>query len=340
MSDPPTLVLDGIENPGNVECLLEVARLFGGSCVLRGTAGLGELLPPVTLDELSTYSPLVAIENAPGADDLFGFRLPPGPRPALVLGNERRGISREVLARADRTIQIPMTSRRLNTINVAAAAAVALHVLTRGGTGKLHTRADPDRHRPSLLLLAPADAIELGSALRSAAAFGWSRLLLDDRLGVWFDTDRVTRSLGRGAARRGRNELRVLPTAPDRAFASDIDEAVVVTARSGAEPLHRLDLARGPRQLLALPDESALDLAVEDLRRLGARVRLAGLDLPSTTHRYRLTSSIALAEASRQVGVGRRRGGGRERPPTYGCALHALGGEEVGELVLLGDLPA
>jgi hypothetical protein len=321
--DVPALILDDVENPGNAEALREVAALFGWSCL--------------TSDELTGASPLVALENAPGAADLHGFRFPPGPRPALVVGNERRGLRPDLLARADRTVQIPMASRRLNTLNVAAAAAVALHVLSRGGGGKLRVHTDPDRHRPELLLLSPADEVELGSALRSAAAFGWSRLHLDDRLRVWFDTDRVTRSLGRGAARRGRNELKVMPARPDRALT--FDEAVVVTAATGAEPLHRLNLARGPRQLVVIPDETAVDLAVEDLGRLAARVRLASLDLPSVPRRFRLTASIALAEASRQVGVGRRRGGGRERPPTYGDALQAQDGE-AGQLVQLAELPA
>lgn len=338
MSEAPTLVLDGIENPGNAEALREVAAMLGWSCVLHDRAGLGGALPTVTLDGLAGFSPLVAVENAPGADDVYGFRLPPGPRPALVVGNERRGISREVLDRAQRTVQIPMASRQLNTINVAAAAAVTLYYLSRGGGGKLHTRADPERHRPELLMIGPMDEIELGSAIRSAAAFGWSRLYLEDRRGVWFETDRVTRSLGRGAARRGRNAIRVIPTAPDRAFA--FDEAVVVTAGNGAEPLHRVDLARGPDQLVVVADEGAVDIAAEDLGRLASRVRVVGLDLPSAGHRLRLVASIALAEVARQVGVGKKRPGpGRPRSPAYESAVETLVVEPGGELMLVRDLP-
>ncbi|MCO5169050.1 MAG: TrmH family RNA methyltransferase [Planctomycetes bacterium] len=329
-----TLVLDGVENPGNVQALAEVARLFGWSCVLHDRAGLGDVLPRVSADDLAAFEPLVALENAPGADAVHGFRMPPGARPALVVGNERRGVGRDVLALARRVVQIPLASRRLDTLNVAAAAAVALHALTRGGGGKLRTRADPERRRPALLMLGPQDPIELGSALRSAAAFGWSSVLLDDRHGAWFEGDRASRSLGRGAARRGRNTIRVVPAGGRL----EHDEAVVVTAGPGDEALHRLDLARGPGQLLVVPDE---DLPDDVLRRLAPRVRVAGLDLPAVGGvRYRVLASIALAEAARQVGLrAPRRGPGRQRPPSYGCALDAPAAAPDGVLVALCELP-
>lgn len=329
------LVLDGVENPGNVQALADVAALFGWSCALHDRAGLGDVLPRVTLEELAGLQPLVALENAPGADAIHGFRLPPGPRPALVVGNERRGIGRDVLALAHRVVNIPLASRRINTLNVAAAAAVALHSLSRGGGGKLRTRADPERHRPTLLMVGPADPIELGSALRSAAAFGWSSVLLDDRRGAWFEGDRAARSLGRGAARRGRNAIRVVPT--DARLSRDFDEAVVVTAGRGDEPLHRVDLARGPGQVLVIPDQ---DLPAEDMRRVAPRVRVAGVDLPGAGGRYRVLASVALAEAARQVGlVAPRRGPGRQRPPSYGHALEAVSAQPEGQLVLLSELP-
>jgi tRNA G18 (ribose-2'-O)-methylase SpoU len=47
----------------------------------------------------------------------------------LVLGNERSGVSREVLACADQTIAIPMQGMA-NSLNVATAAAIVLHEMT------------------------------------------------------------------------------------------------------------------------------------------------------------------------------------------------------------------
>ncbi len=336
-----TLVGDGIENPGNASALVAAASMFGWDCAFLDRAGLG-LAPALAPEDLGGYSPVLALENVPGAESIHGFTLA-GPRPALLVGNERRGISRDLLDRVDRTIEIPLASRRLDTINVAAAAAVALYYLARGGGGKLRTRAEPNRHRPEVLFLGPGDSIELGSALRSAAAFGWGRVLVDDRSNVWFGTDRVTRSLGRGAARRSRNAIHVLPAGRLHAF----DEACVVTRGEG-EPLHRVDLARGPRQLLVIADEGALDVARENLGRLAPRVRLASLDLPRPDFQYRfkLVASIVLAEAGRQVGVRLRPGRGRARPPFYDRALPLLADEvgvplaqDRGFAVALEDLP-
>jgi TrmH RNA methyltransferase len=49
---------------------------------------------------------------------------------ALVLGNEERGISPDVLAACRRQIRIE-GSGRIQSLNVAQATAVLLHALTR-----------------------------------------------------------------------------------------------------------------------------------------------------------------------------------------------------------------
>jgi tRNA G18 (ribose-2'-O)-methylase SpoU len=49
---------------------------------------------------------------------------------ALVLGNERSGVSQEVLAYADQAIAIPMLGMA-NSLNVATAGAIVLHELVR-----------------------------------------------------------------------------------------------------------------------------------------------------------------------------------------------------------------
>jgi hypothetical protein len=259
--------------------------------------------------ELAELSPIIAVENAAGADDLYGFRPPPGGRLAVVVGNERKGIARDVLDLAWRTVRIPVASVHVNTINVAAAAAVALYFISRGGGRRLRTRTEPHRSRPEVLIAGPTDAIELGSAVRTAACFGWGRLFLDDRHGAWFAKDRVTRSLGRGAARRGRNAIRVIPVHADRCGA--FDEVCVVTASGDGEPLQQVDLARGPRQLVVLPDESSGEWDGRPFARLGRRVRQVRIDgvrdeRDRSRRRFRLTAAIALAELARQVGVKRR----------------------------------
>ena len=49
---------------------------------------------------------------------------------AIVLGTEGDGLARETIAQCDYTVRIPM-SRGVDSLNVAAASAVAFYQLTR-----------------------------------------------------------------------------------------------------------------------------------------------------------------------------------------------------------------
>ena len=49
---------------------------------------------------------------------------------ALVIGNEIRGLSKEILKRADKIIAIPMYGRK-ESLNVSVAAGIAVYRLTR-----------------------------------------------------------------------------------------------------------------------------------------------------------------------------------------------------------------
>ena len=304
------LIGDHIETQGNAECLQATAAMFGwefGHLNAADTAHVDAIVGPAGACAGSPAAParasptIIAIENAGGAEDLFRFRAPDGPL-AVVVGNERKGISRPLLRRADRVVQIPIASRSINTINVAAAAAVALYYLSRGRSGRIGTRGHSGS-RPEVLLAGAIDAIELGSAVRTAACLGWTRLFVQDRGSAWFAADRVTRSLGRGAARRARNPVHVLPLPGDARF----DEVCVVSARGGGTPLQRTDLARGPRQLVVIPDETAGDLDERDLAHLGRHVRRVHVEIErGARHPFRSIASIALAECARQVGSWRR----------------------------------
>lgn len=345
----PILVGDGVENPWNARVMIHAAEMFGWECAFRDRKGLFEAWsaasfhgepPRVTREEIATFhSPIVAFDNAKGAADVYGFRPATGDRLSVVVGNERRGIAKDMLAITDHAVQIPMVSRRINTLNVAAASGVAMYYLTRGGGGRLQTRSQPNNNRPELLLLGATDHIELGSSIRSGAAFGWNRLFIEDRTGVWFGCDRITRSEGRGAARRGRNPIRLVPTTDAHSFA--FEEVCVVTCSQDGVPIHRANLARGPRQLVVIPDESAVRSSEQDFQRLGSRVRFVRLDVPREefVYHYRIIVTIALAEIARQVGTRARRGRGRPRPLVYDRSLRLLMTEE-GETVFLDDLEA
>lgn len=301
------LIGDHIETQGNADCLQATAAMFGWSFGLLAESGSVRTGATVRHEGACLMNraalacgslPIIALENASGADDLFRYRAPDGPV-ALVVGNERKGISRQLLRRADRVVKIPIASRHVDTINVAAAAAVALYYLSRGGRGRIGTREHRES-RPALLLAGAADAIELGSAVRTAACLGWTQLFVRDRCSAWFTADRVTRSLGRGAARRGKNPIHVLPMRDDASF----DEVCVISTRGDGAPLQRTDLAGGPRQLVVIPDETAGDIDECELARLGPRMRRVRLEIEYGAQRpFRSIASIALAEIARQVGT-------------------------------------
>jgi hypothetical protein len=175
MSPSVTLVGDAIENPANALTMLHAAAMFGATCRFRDTKGLaasepfmGRGLPAITGAEVqSLHARIIACDNLPGAVDVFGFDA--GHDFALLVGNERRGLSHEFITLATDRVQVPMHSRRINCLNVAAASAVALYYLCGPRVGPMLVRNDPASRRPDLLLLGPADHFELGSAIRSAA---------------------------------------------------------------------------------------------------------------------------------------------------------------------------
>jgi len=299
------LIGDAIEQPANAQALLDAAAMYGVECLFRDSRGLasawsveraGHALPTV-----DTLGPVVAVENAPGAESVFTAGPLDGSQPSIVVGNERRGIRPDVLRMALKCFHIPMAGQGVNTLNVAAAAAVAMYYLLGARDRRRPRTGRPERHRPSLLLLGPSDHVEAGSALRSAAAFGWRTVGLDDRDKVWFGTPRPVRNEARAAARSHRNPLRVVPMEGSSEFA----RVIVAGARVNGPPLHRVDLAGGPGTLLVIPDEATVWRRPAQSRPAVEFARVALPD-PSAAYRYRLVASIVLAEVARQLGVGTR----------------------------------
>ena len=75
--------------------------------------------------------PLIAVDNVPGALPLESVDLPPNA--VLVFGQEGPGLSDEALAVADRVVAITQFGST-RSLNVAAAAAIAMHWWVRGRT--------------------------------------------------------------------------------------------------------------------------------------------------------------------------------------------------------------
>jgi hypothetical protein len=347
MKQGVTLVGDGIENPANALTMIHAAAMFGATCRFRDTKGLAqsnagaglarETFSPITGSEVEgMYSRIIAFDNLPGARDVYGFHA--GRDFAVLVGNERRGLSHEFASLATDRAQVPMLSPRINSLNVAAASAVALNYLCAQPVGPMAVRKDPRTRRPELLLLGARDHFELGSTIRSAAAFGWERAFIEDRDRVWFGCDRAVRSEGRAAARRGRNEILLIPCLTQASYS--YPRVTVVTCQRVGLPLHRAKFTGGSIQLVVIPDESHSETAAEDWSRLGSQVDFAHLQLPTTdfTYHYRLVATVALAEICRQVG---RRPAVKEpagpRPPIYDHKLAHLAAA-IGEVVHLEEL--
>ncbi len=144
------LVLDGLQDPGNVGTLWRTADAFGADglillpgCAdpwnpktLRATMGACFRLP-VWEGELTALLSRLKQAGLPLyatalREDTVDVRDIPLDRAAVVIGSEGRGVSREVLAASERTVKIPMTDR-CESLNAAAAGAVILWQMGFGG---------------------------------------------------------------------------------------------------------------------------------------------------------------------------------------------------------------
>jgi hypothetical protein len=298
------LIGDGIESPANARALMDAAAMFGVKCCFRDTRGLaaqwnvgrgGGLDLIDTPNLVDQQWPIVAVENAPDATSVYGARLPPSCA-SIVVGGERLGIRADLLRAARQTIRIPMSGRGINTLNVAASAAVALYYLLIGRGLALRVAKRPEERRPALLLAGPTDHVEAGSAIRSAAVFGWRTVGVVDSNGVWFGGDRGVITEGRAAARSHRNFIRVLPMkiAENRAFR----RVVLAGVNIDGPPIHRVNLV-GRDTIVVIPDEGNALLQNGSGAFEPARIDLGAHQFP---YRYRLIASIAIAEAARQTG--------------------------------------
>lgn len=139
------LVLDGIQDPGNVGTLVRTAAAFGVTATLAmpGTVDLwnGKVVRSAmgalfhhsalgcTWDELHRFLAASAIPlwgADAGGEDLAAIVRPFPSRLAIAVGNEGAGLSPDATARLARTIAI-RTSPDVESLNVAVAAGILLH---------------------------------------------------------------------------------------------------------------------------------------------------------------------------------------------------------------------
>jgi RNA methyltransferase, TrmH family len=145
----PILVLDGVGNPHNLGAIARTAAFFGIERIVLADRPDQALpsdasyrvaeggLEHVALHQASLPAALSALRqsyrifgSAPGREKPVARGQSEGP-PALVLGNEEQGLDPATLALCDEIVTIPGAGR-VQSLNVAAAAAILIYALTSG----------------------------------------------------------------------------------------------------------------------------------------------------------------------------------------------------------------
>jgi TrmH family RNA methyltransferase len=145
--DLVVVVLDRIVSPGNLGTIVRTTDALGGHAVItvghaahaydpravRASTGSLFALPVIPVSSPTELEPLfgrltvVATDEEGDVDITVAGFLPPC---AVMLGNERGGLSRALRDRADVTVRIPIGGTA-SSLNVAAAHAILLHDLAR-----------------------------------------------------------------------------------------------------------------------------------------------------------------------------------------------------------------
>ena len=143
------VLLDGIQDPFNFGAILRSAEVLGASAafvggdqqcgvsaqVVRSSAGAVLHLPLARGDSLSQIAKSLktcgfqlcgASEKATLAPNEIDFRQPT----CLMIGNEGRGISTELLALCDQSVAIPQ-SGKVGSLNAAVAAGILCYEIGR-----------------------------------------------------------------------------------------------------------------------------------------------------------------------------------------------------------------
>jgi RNA methyltransferase, TrmH family len=138
--------LHGVSDPGNVGAIIRTAHALVDSSIVLGPdcadpyspkavrASMGSVFaqPLVRTSVEATPAPRVALAAHGGGDG------PGGEVATICLGAEREGLPEEVLAACDRVWTIPLAEGGAESLNVAAAAAIALGRISSAARGDGH----------------------------------------------------------------------------------------------------------------------------------------------------------------------------------------------------------
>lgn len=139
---PGTLILDGIQDPGNLGTILRTADawdrpvvLTPGCCdafshkTVRASMGAVFRTPPGFMTQEEVYGTLLAagipLYVTALTSDALDVRQVALSKGAVVIGSEGKGVGEYFRTHADQTLIIPMTAR-CESLNAAVAAAVVL----------------------------------------------------------------------------------------------------------------------------------------------------------------------------------------------------------------------
>lgn len=141
------VIAEAVDNPTNLGAVVRSAAALGWDALvldatsadplarrsLRVSMGSGLMLPFARLSPGDSVEGVlqrhectsVALSPSPDAVDIARLTVPTG-RVALLLGSERAGLATDTIAAATVVARIPM-HKGVDSLNVAAAAAIALH---------------------------------------------------------------------------------------------------------------------------------------------------------------------------------------------------------------------
>ena len=142
------LMLDHVQDPGNVGTMIRTADAFGLSGVLlgKGTADIYSTKVLRSMQGSNYHLPVITVDLNQIIPDLKkkGFmvygtelneqavaltKIKPTENYAIIMGNEGQGVSSELLALADQNIYIPMKGNA-ESLNVGVATGILLYQLS------------------------------------------------------------------------------------------------------------------------------------------------------------------------------------------------------------------
>ena len=148
---PIVVLSDGIKSPANIGALFSICDAFGveeiiffnaeidfKSTRLKRTARetqntvtyrMGDSLDASLKDFREQNYTLIGIEITEKSTAIHAFKAGPSAKVALVLGNEKHGISEEILDRLDHCHHIEMYGAN-SSMNVIQAASIGLYVIS------------------------------------------------------------------------------------------------------------------------------------------------------------------------------------------------------------------